>query len=102
MKPSRGAPPTLTEVLDVEQAPAAEPPLPPTTESMPLELGEPRAGHRASDGPTLLDAQIEARVRAAVAALMPAWQEALVRAVTAAMSAELRAKRPDEKPPPIG
>jgi hypothetical protein len=101
MKPSRGAPPTLTEVLDFEPAPAAEPALPPTTESMPLELAAPRAG-RASDPPTLLDAQIEARVRAAVAALMPAWQEALVRAVTAAVSAELRVKLPGPPPPPIG
>lgn len=97
MKPSRGPPPTLTEVLDVEQAPAAQPPLPPTAESIPLELTEPHA-RPAGEAPTLLDAQVEARVRAAVAALMPAWQEALVRAVTAAVSAELRAK----PPPPIG
>jgi len=97
MKPGRGAPPTLTEVLDMAQTPGAGPPLPPTTESMPLEFTAPRAG-RPSDPPTLLDAQIEARVRSAVATLMPAWQEALVRAVTAAVSAELRAK----PPPPIG
>lgn len=101
MKPGRGLPPTLTEVLDLEQAQAAEPALPPTTESMPLELDAPRAG-QPGDTPTLLDAQIEARVRAAVAALMPAWQEALVRAVTAAVSAELRVKSPHKPPPPIG
>lgn len=101
MKPSRGAPPTLTEVLDFEDTSGTEPALPPTTESMPLELAAPRAG-QADETPTLLDAQIEARVRAAVAALMPAWQEALVHAVTAAVSAELRGKSPTQPPPPIG
>lgn len=101
MKPSRGAPPTLTEILDFAETQDGEPPLPPTTESMPLELAAPRAG-QPGDTPTLLDAQIEARVRSAVAALMPAWQEALVRAVTAAVSAELRVKLPNQPPPPIG
>jgi hypothetical protein len=87
----------LTEVLAEGPGAAAEPPLPPTTESMPLELATSRA-QMPSAMPTFLEAQIEARVRVAVAALMPAWQEALVRAVTAAVSAELRGKAP----PPIG
>lgn len=97
MKRRLGTPPTLTEVLGEGPAGAVEPPLPPTTESMPLEFAPPRA-QAPSAMPTLLEAQIEARVRAAVAALMPAWQEALVRAVVAAVSAELR----DKAPPPIG